>query len=1858
VKKAVFLIILLIVTATLPQTGYSDENVMNLVEISTEDAMITYALTVQEYSHDEFIDEFSAPTYQYHPASIEDAGVITQNYSTYQYLWVEEGLLTVATGELCTEEENSYLCAGIHVPLTSRFRGLVKHIEPKDIPPPAEELCNSICYDPSTDTRNTPFNSNSSVSVDFSLSRGMAAVLWGYFTQEGCVIKGTDDNNQEVMSLCYSSGSWTFTFKHPDGNIYSVSAPAPLKKFQHVGFSVNTNFIGIVTKVWGEAQTHTQRHDFPYNPLNMGVAGQLYTIHVSTAKGISDRAIGAYEGYFLPSTKFEPFCSDAIAECPYNIVVSWASPYWIDSNRMNFGVFVQTSAGPDTVRGMCTYTEFSNPAQYTCNNNRGDLFTNSSDRIEDGSIGVWFTQSYLEGIDPYICDMTGEQYGNLLSCEDNCYKPGTCSIDPEHATCPLGSQYPCNPNGQCERSGYCQETTKTELKYICPAYQHPDKYDDKEECDDNCFIETECQEQTAYQCPLDPTLPCDEETHTCIKTGTCTYTNHPTYTYYCPINGQEYDNQQACNDACIEQGECQDSGYYTCPLGDQYPCNNQHQCTKTGSCSEIEEGYNAWVCSLDDSEYETQSACVSRCVQTGTCTPQTEPQCSSWWCPDPCPDSCPVIGSVGGHTFFIHTYDSSHVCIGYLSSPCGCCGTCVSYNHDPQYIWTDYLGNKYLAWATCNADKTHCTVYVEYTPNESTVSRTFVPCVNVTKYKCSLNNQLYNTQTQCLNACQTTGSCTQETRTRTRYKCSLNGLKYDTLSACESACQQSAQCTYHAQWTCSLNGQNYTDITTCNQQCKQGEGCETHQHDHYSWDCSLDGQGYSTEADCEQNCIQEADCNSYLEYFCPINEQTYPDSESCENACKQPQECIAVNVPVTGFVCSLDGEFYYTEGECSQNCKAIANCEGAYRCDINNGIFFDEDECKENCRINGNCLSIDEHVRGGVIQNHSQGEYSEDYAMELKSVPLEMTFEKIGFFRDIHFKLGYESHRHPDWLEGNYNCIWKDTGIIPNFCTEGQVETDDGCFRQIAHLCPDDHYEIPDATIQGTSNDKQWWCYRFVEDASCWEDDETQFGNGCYIFASPAHPTICPSGSTFIPWPEQNYMCLFQQNPFTDPYCPPGQQAYEGNCYYTATPTCPSGWTRNGGICEKTEDACPQGYDYILFNVICRSGNTFADPSDGTCNGCPAGYSCLTNYEVCYQQTASSPPCPSGQYEYYDLCFYTSAPSCSSGCSRDGGTCNCTQSACPAGYDYFADMDICRQWTQVACLPGYTWNGSSSLCEKYEEAQCASGERKNDPETGEAGCYIFKRHIYCRPQNPDDPCTYGNLVFYQDDCYCKSEPNCDNLNEDVIIGTTHKNPDTCWALDHKLCPANNQFKDRGELKSEDRCLEKVLCPEEINKPASAGDTTWTLARVAAYQNFGSTESIGLRGEYTDTETGITYGISLPTGQTVGESGFASCPLGNGSKCQEIIPFYWACGSEHQCDACFAPPLNPYYSITKVKAVNPTAGPYYGITLDTYTYNQAQTLASEYNGFLPDDSDAANLASLFSGVSYWKEGQPPEDETEHRAVIIKWNNLGAVGFYARCVYDDNKDPLCPGFLVECQNGECPFTDDQGNPLPCQPYEGGQYCSPFKCNSLVDPANIPEPDEGEENDKKDDGTIDEYGNCLGTIYIFNGQTIFCRDNGIKTLGVDCCADPGGNFLFFKMKCNEQEVQLVEARRHGMAHKVGEFCALKIFGICFQPKQSWCVFKSMLGRIIAEQGRPQIGNGLHGEGFGPSCSPSNPDACWGSAKSPDCRGFTPEEFQRLDFSKIDLTEFYEHIKTRAESDIQQKTQEKAMEQLQHYY
>ena len=61
----------------------------------------------------------------------------------------------------------------------------------------------------------------------------------------------------------------------------------------------------------------------------------------------------------------------------------------------------------------------------------------------------------------------------------------------------------------------------------------------------------------------------------------------------------------------------------------------------------------------------------------------------------------------------------------------------------------------------------------------------------------------------------------------------------------------------------------------------------------------------------------------------------------------------------------------------------------------------------------------------------------------------------------------------------------------------------------------------------------------------------------------------------------------------------------------------------------------------------------------------------------------------------------------------------------------------------------------------------------------------------------------------------------------------------------------------------------------------------------------------------------------------------------------------------------------------------------------------------------------------------------------------------------------------------------------------------------------------------------------------------------------------------------------------------------------GVCIRRERVWCVFGSKLGRILQEATRGQLGLG------------------WG-----DCRGFTVEEMERIDFEAVDLSEFTENL------------------------
>lgn len=112
-------------------------------------------------------------------------------------------------------------------------------------------------------------------------------------------------------------------------------------------------------------------------------------------------------------------------------------------------------------------------------------------------------------------------------------------------------------------------------------------------------------------------------------------------------------------------------------------------------------------------------------------------------------------------------------------------------------------------------------------------------------------------------------------------------------------------------------------------------------------------------------------------------------------------------------------------------------------------------------------------------------------------------------------------------------------------------------------------------------------------------------------------------------------------------------------------------------------------------------------------------------------------------------------------------------------------------------------------------------------------------------------------------------------------------------------------------------------------------------------------------------------------------------------------------------------------------------------------------------------------------------------------------------------------------------------------------------------------------------------------------------------------DCCGSGKGWGKDLGLTdCSSEEKALQQKRADNLCHYVGTYCAEKVLGVCLKKKDTYCCFGSKLLKAFHEQGRPQIGLG------------------WGDPKEPLCRGFTVEEIQNIDFSKLDLREVYEDL------------------------
>ncbi|MFV2781147.1 conjugal transfer protein TraN, partial [Escherichia coli] len=87
--------------------------------------------------------------------------------------------------------------------------------------------------------------------------------------------------------------------------------------------------------------------------------------------------------------------------------------------------------------------------------------------------------------------------------------------------------------------------------------------------------------------------------------------------------------------------------------------------------------------------------------------------------------------------------------------------------------------------------------------------------------------------------------------------------------------------------------------------------------------------------------------------------------------------------------------------------------------------------------------------------------------------------------------------------------------------------------------------------------------------------------------------------------------------------------------------------------------------------------------------------------------------------------------------------------------------------------------------------------------------------------------------------------------------------------------------------------------------------------------------------------------------------------------------------------------------------------------------------------------------------------------------------------------------------------------------------------------------------------------------------------------------------------------------------------------------EKKRSYCQFDSKLAQIVQQQGR----NGQLRISFG-------------SAKHPDCRGITVDELQKIQFNRLDFTNFYEDLmnnqKIPDSGVLTQKVKEQIADQL----
>lgn len=127
------------------------------------------------------------------------------------------------------------------------------------------------------------------------------------------------------------------------------------------------------------------------------------------------------------------------------------------------------------------------------------------------------------------------------------------------------------------------------------------------------------------------------------------------------------------------------------------------------------------------------------------------------------------------------------------------------------------------------------------------------------------------------------------------------------------------------------------------------------------------------------------------------------------------------------------------------------------------------------------------------------------------------------------------------------------------------------------------------------------------------------------------------------------------------------------------------------------------------------------------------------------------------------------------------------------------------------------------------------------------------------------------------------------------------------------------------------------------------------------------------------------------------------------------------------------------------------------------------------------------------------------------------------------------------------------------------------------------------------------------------IFTGTPKRCDYSKLGTIFIDCCANDPDRLLG---SCNAEELSLANDKKAKQTIFVGSRCVDRVLGICTRSEDTYCTFTSMLGRMVQQQGKPQLGLNF------------------GTADLPNCDGFTITQFASLNFQAMDWSEFFSQV------------------------